>query len=104
MYWVVNRLVYEFTGSWDHLSDCVVGLSGPLFAFKILVLLHSSRLDSTVVYELVELLVLLEKNTMLYHISGILVGGLIYLWWTNENISWRTGLFNYLVNRTVSVI
>ena len=37
--------------------------------------MHSSRLDNTVVNELVELLVPMEENTRLYHISGILVIG-----------------------------
>ena len=32
----VPRLVLEVTGSSSHLSHCTVGLSGPLFALKVL--------------------------------------------------------------------
>ena len=31
----VLRVVYEVTGSYDHLHNCTVGLSGPLFALKV---------------------------------------------------------------------
>jgi hypothetical protein len=37
-------------------------------------------LDLSLVYELVELAVLYEKNTRVYHLSGLLAGILIHAW------------------------
>ena len=38
MFWAINRVVYEVTGTLDHMYNCNVGLSGPLFALKVRVL------------------------------------------------------------------
>lgn len=77
---VLVRVAGELTGSQVSLDPCVVGLSGPLFALKVLVILRSDSFDLLMVYELVELGVLYEKNTRLYHLAGLLAGLLIHAW------------------------
>jgi hypothetical protein len=44
-------------------------------------------LDLSLVYELVELAVLYEKNTRVYHLSGLLAGLLIHAW-TRRRQAW----------------
>jgi hypothetical protein len=44
-------------------------------------------LDLSLVYEVVELAVLYEKNTRLYHLSGLLAGLLIHAW-TRRRQAW----------------
>jgi len=92
MFWAINRVVYEVTGTLDHMYNCNVGLSGPLFALKVLAVLHSDRMDLTVVFEAVELTVLMEKNNRFYHVAGLVAGFILYMWqpgnryhrWTNR--------------------
>ncbi len=61
-------------------SECVQGLSGTLFALKILIFaLDDFRLDSNLIFELAELLILAERRTLVYHVSGVFVG---FLCWT----------------------
>jgi hypothetical protein len=43
VYLVMVRVAGEVTGSPLSLPPCVVGLSGPLFALKVLVILRSDR-------------------------------------------------------------
>ena len=72
----------------DFASECVQGLSGPLFAIKIICFINewyrkrsTFRLFSipppSLMFEIGELMILLERRTFCYHLSGILVG-LIY--------------------------
>ena len=64
----------------SHLSlspppGCVSGLTAPLFCLKVLALRHlTGRHTNTVIFELAELLMLVEPNTRLYHISGLVTG------------------------------
>ena len=56
-------------------KSCVCGLSAPPFCLKIITLSHSSWRDSsTIMFELTELVMLLEPNTRIYHLSGLLTG------------------------------
>ena len=79
VYVVASQVLSDFT---DPLlaSECVQGLSGPLFALKVLTfLLDEFRFDFKFAFELAELLILLEKRTLVYHLSGLFVG---LLCWT----------------------
>ena len=56
-------------------SGCVSGMTAPLFCLKVIALRHlTARCTNTVLFELAELLMLLEPNTRLYHISGLVTG------------------------------
>jgi hypothetical protein len=44
-------------------------------------------MDLSLVYEVVELAVLYEKNTRVYHLSGLLAGLLIHAW-TRRRQAW----------------
>ena len=45
---------------------------------KVLAVLHSDRMDLTVVFEAVELTVLMEKNNRFYHVAGLVAGIYIF--------------------------
>lgn len=77
IYMVGGRLWMECSGSSDHLTHCMVGLSGALFALKVLTIKNTSSLDFTLLFELGELAILVEKNSRFYHFSGLLTGVLI---------------------------
>eukprot|EP00092_Neocalanus_flemingeri_P001620 GFUD01001727.1.p1 GENE.GFUD01001727.1~~GFUD01001727.1.p1 ORF type:complete len:545 (+),score=93.94 GFUD01001727.1:155-1789(+) len=70
----LGRLWMEWSGSTDHLPHCVVGLSGPLFALKVITIKNSDSLDLTLLFELAELAILVEKNSRFYHFSGLVTG------------------------------
>jgi hypothetical protein len=54
-------------------------------------------LDLSLVYEVVELAVLYEKNTRVYHLSGLLAGLLIHAW-TRRRQTWPSaGTYSTLV-------
>jgi len=77
VYIFCGRLWTEVSGSGDHLAHCVVGLSGALFALKVITIRNSDTLDFTLLFELGELAILVEKNSRLYHVSGLVTGILI---------------------------
>jgi len=91
-YIVIGRLLMEVTGKTDHLTHCVVGLSGALFALKVITLKNSDRLDFTFLFEVGELAILIEKNSRVYHMSGLLTGLLILLLskWLSQH-RWSSG-------------
>ena len=60
------------------IHECVQGLSGPSFALKTLVLFTGTSSFPLLLFEMIELLMLLENRTLLYHTSGLLSGILIW--------------------------
>ena len=65
-------------------SNCVQGFSGPLFAMKIICIVHAwydrkkpisifTLPSPAIMFELSEMMILLEKRTFLYHLSGAIV-------------------------------
>jgi len=78
-YILLGRLVLEVTGSSSHLSHCTVGLSGPLFALKVVTLATGHPLSLSSLYEVAELAILAESNSRLYHICGLVCGLLVLL-------------------------
>jgi len=68
-----HRVLWEYLNS----ESCV-----NLMLIWMANLLHFAyfSLDLSLVYELVELAVLYEKNTRVYHLSGLLAGILIHAW------------------------
>ena len=61
-------------------GTCLVGLSAALFCLKVVCLLHTRALDWALMFELAELVMLLERNTRLYHVSGLLAGLTLITW------------------------
>jgi hypothetical protein len=56
----------------DGAHECVQGLSGTLFALKGMLLVHPGSLSITIVlFELAELLILLEQRTLVFHMAGL---------------------------------
>ena len=53
---------------------CVAGLSATLFCLKVISLRHASSVNFSLLFELGEMITLVEKNTHLYHISGLVTG------------------------------
>jgi len=80
VYVLVSRAWLEFSGDSSHISHCVVGISGALFALKIHTIYHTaSFFDITLLIELVELVMLIEKSHRWFHISGLITGLLILI-------------------------
>jgi len=69
----------EATGSSSHLAHCTVGLSGPLFALKVVSLAMGTPFSLSSLYEVAELAILAESNSRLYHVCGLVSGLLILL-------------------------
>ena len=91
-YICLGRLWIECSGSTDHLSHCVVGLSGALFALKVITIKNTQSLDLTLLFELAELAILVEKNSRFYHLSGLMTGIFIICFskWFSSH-SWSAG-------------
>ena len=68
-------LAQTFTG----VHECVQGLSGPNFALKVLLFFSGTTNFPFFLFEFIELLILIEKRTLLYHISGIIAGLVIWI-------------------------
>ena len=62
------------------LGTCIVGLSASLYCLKVVCLYHTRTLDWTLMFEMAELVMLLERNTRLYHVSGLLAGVVLVTW------------------------
>ena len=62
-----------------HVYECVQGLSGPTFALKILTFFATDFGFTSFLFEVIELLMLLEQRTVIYHTSGLLAG--LVLWY-----------------------
>jgi len=69
---------------------CVAGLSATLFCLKVILLRHASSLNFSLLFELGEMIMLVEKNTRLYHISGLLTGLVLLMWFSDTctNTPW----------------
>ena len=64
--------------------SCLSGLSAPLFCLKVISLRHTSLSHtSTIIFELAELLMLLEPNTRTYHVSGLVSGVFLLVFWSD---------------------
>ena len=81
-------------------SNCVQGFSGPLFAMKIICIVHAwydrkkpisifTLPSPAIMFELSEMMILLEKRTFLYHLAGALVGIL----YCSISYGWRVNPF-----------
>lgn len=78
--YVVSSLALSLiTGTPAHSAECVLGFSGALFALKTgcLVQKKFNVFYPPVIFELAEMLMLLETRTRAYHISGLFVGLLL---------------------------
>ena len=95
IYIALSAITPLFTVDQNYASNCVQGLSGPLFALKILCLISAwyGRQKTTsvftlpspaILFEFSEMLIILEKRTFLYHLSGMITGiiycSIIYNW------------------------
>ena len=71
---------------------CVSGLSSALFCLKIIMMKHINTLDTSLMFEMMELMMLLERNTRLYHVSGLVAGVIMLLWCQSltDNVSWSS--------------
>lgn len=60
-------------------AECQQGLSGTLFALKVIVLAERSYSiwSPWFLFELAEMFMLLERRTFVYHLSGLLVGSIL---------------------------
>ena len=67
-------LMQTFSG----VHECVQGFSGPNFSLKAIVLLGGTTSYPLLLFEMAELLILLEKRTLLYHLAGVLSGLVIW--------------------------
>ena len=65
--------------SWP-VDTCVGGLSAAMFSLKVVTLANTSSLDTGLLYELAELVMLAERNSRLYHVSGLVTGVVLVLW------------------------
>lgn len=83
VYIIMARSWFEFSGDSSHISHCVVGISGALFALKVFSIYHSASLDLTLLFELGELVMLVESNYRWFHIAG-LITGLLLLFLSNR--------------------
>lgn len=63
-----------------YVFECVQGLSGPSFAMKVLTYFFGKFGVTSFLFEVIELLVLLEERTFLYHLSGLIAGLVIWHW------------------------
>lgn len=84
----LTNIVYVFvayaasviTSNPQHYVECHQGISGALFALKVLTLFSlDSFLSPIGMFELVELTILLEDRTRLMHLSGLLTGLLLWM-------------------------
>ena len=65
--------------------DCVQGLSGANFALKSLTLLSGTSNFPLLLFELIELLILLEERTLIYHVSGLVTGLFIWIFYARPD-------------------
>ncbi|TRY64144.1 hypothetical protein TCAL_06293 [Tigriopus californicus] len=76
---ILSRLAYELQNEPFYMKECVQGLSGVLFALKILCFYDAVSLwHPLALFEVFELLILMETRSLLFHVSGLLTG-LIFL-------------------------
>ena len=61
-------------------NTCISGLSATLFCLKVITLRHSNSLDTCLMFELAELIMLMEQNTRVYHVSGLVTGVIMLCW------------------------
>ena len=82
MYILASRAALEFPENpYVSGSECVLGLSGTLFALKVFCLFQTESLwQPASLFEAFELLMLAEEKTRLFHVSGLLCGTLMLLW------------------------
>ena len=82
MYILASRAALEFPENpYVSGSECVMGLSGTLFALKVFCLFQTESLwHPASLFEVFELFMLAEEKTRLFHVSGFLCGTLMLLW------------------------
>ena len=74
-------------------GTCVVGLSATLFCLKVVTLASWRRggpLDlASLLFEVLEVAMVAERNTRLYHVSGLVAGAVLVCWgWDTGRVSW----------------
>ena len=74
----ISSFVFILAQTFSGIHECVQGLSGPSFSLKVLVLFSGTSSVPLLLFELIELLMLFESRTLLYHMSGLVTG--IFLW------------------------
>lgn len=74
---LVSHMLSDVLDNPLYSAECLQGLSGLLFALKVICPKESESWVATL-FELAERMMLLEKRTMLYHVSGLFVG-LVYV-------------------------
>ena len=73
--YIISRALFAFTEDPFYVSNCVLGLSGPLFALKALCLIETDSIwRPLVLFELFETFILLEETNLVWHLAGILTG------------------------------
>lgn len=79
-YCIMSWAFYHLSGNQQYMTECVQGLSGALFALKLLCLRNTQTFTSPIaLYEIFELLILKERRTFLLHLSGLTVGFLVII-------------------------
>jgi len=99
IYIILSSITWFVKDDLRYASNCVQGLSGPLFAMKIVCIVHAwydrkkpfsifTLPSPAIMFELSEMMILLEKRTFLYHLAGALVGimycSISYGWCVNR--------------------
>ena len=85
IYCALSAIACFITEEHSYSSNCVQGLSGPLFALKVICIVNAwsdrqkpmsifTLPSPTIMFEISEMLILLEKRTFLYHLAGVLTG------------------------------
>jgi len=64
-------------------DTCVSGLSATLFCLKVITIRHMSSVNFSLLFELLEMIMLAEKNTRLYHVSGLVTGLFLLMWFSD---------------------
>lgn len=81
VYVIVSRLAFEVQKDPIYMRECAQGLSGALFAVKILCLYDTESIwQPLALFEVFELLILMETRSMLFHVSGLITGLILLLW------------------------
>ena len=85
IYYALSFIACAITDDQSYASNCVQGLSGPLFALKVVCIVNAwsdrqrpvsifTLPSPEIMFEISEILILLESRTFLYHLAGVLTG------------------------------
>lgn len=62
------------------LGTCAGGLSAAMFSLKVITVYHTTALDTGLLFEMAEMVMLVERNSRLYHVAGLVTGVVMALW------------------------